>query len=263
LAIGGLDPSSGAGIAADLRAMRQAGVWGCAVCSTITVQSPRGLQSAHPVSPAQLGAQLDRLLSDVRVSAIKTGALGSTKNARTVVERTSRRGDIPLIVDPVMWPSRGKQLNLSGRAAVQAIRELCAGATMLTPNLVEAEAILRTTIEDVSQAKQAAAALRELGANAVLLKGGHWADGPRAHDWLATASGVATLSRKRVDLAVEVHGTGCTLASLIAGRLAAIGAAATAADAVLLAATRWATRKLARMLRKTTTIGPGMAVLGE
>ena len=208
LTIGGLDPSSGAGITADLRAMRLAGAWGCAVCSTLTVQSSRGLQSAHPVAAGLLGKQLDCLLADVPVSAIKTGALGSAENVQTVLERTRTRASIPLIVDPVMWPSRGKRLNLSGNRAVQAMRELGAGATLLTPNLAEAEAMLQATIDDATQAKEAAVALLELGAHAVLLKGGHSTSGaeePRVVDWLATASMVRPLSRKRIELPREVR----------------------------------------------------------
>ena len=106
LTIAGLDPSGGAGIAADLRAFARAGAWGTAVCAAITVQSRRGVRAVEPVATALVLAQAEELLSDLRVRAIKTGALGSADNARAVAALLARHPAIPSVVDPVLVPTR-------------------------------------------------------------------------------------------------------------------------------------------------------------
>jgi hydroxymethylpyrimidine/phosphomethylpyrimidine kinase len=258
LAVGGIDPSGGAGLAADLRAIARAGGWGCPACAVLTVQSTRGVRAVRPVPSPLLAAQARAILRDTRVGAIKTGALGSAENVRTVA-RLSERADVPLVVDPVLRPSRGRPALLGGARAVAAMRALAALATVLLPNRFEAEALLGRRIRD-GEEKDAARALRsELGARAVLLKGGHFGDGPRVTDWLALPGSVRALVHARTRAAV--HGTGCALAALLAGRLAALGAGRAARDAEILAAGRWAHRELASMLKRTAAIGRGMKVL--
>lgn len=259
LVIGGLDPSGGAGILADMRALGEAGAWGCAACAALTVQSTRGLVAVEPVRPVLLTAQIEELLADVPVGAIKTGALGSSANARAVAPLLARLVAVPKVVDPVMWPSRGRA-NLAGRGSVQAIRRLVATATVVAPNVPEAEALLGARIETASQAREAARALLDLGPRAVLLKGGHLS-GARVSDWLATRGSMVQLTRARVPLAQGVHGTGCTLAALLAGRLACTGALADVDERALEAAVRWALRHLSTQLRRPLCIGGGMPVL--
>jgi len=276
LAVGGLDPCSGAGLGADLRAFELAGAWGCAVCAALTEQSTQGLRAVHPVRTAVVAAQIEVLLADVRVGAIKTGALGSPANVRYVAQALApARTAVPLIVDPVLLPTAtlgpahrgaGRARALSGASSLAALRDVASQATHLTPNIPEAEALLGATVRSAADARDAAAALLELGPGAVLLKGGHLRGdgaGPsrRVVDWFATAHAVEPLRHGWIDTGGQVHGTGCLLASLIAGRLAARAQAAGRGAPELRAACVWAVGRLQRMLRKPVRIGRGLAVL--
>jgi len=269
LAIGGLDPSGGAGVVADLRAFRVAGVWGAAVVAAQTVQSTRGVKRVAPTEPALVRQQVDEVVADLDVRAIKTGALGSLANLRTVTRLAETRSRIVLVVDPVLGPSRGAgALNLNSRAASQAQRRLLRQANLMTPNVPEAEALLGGTIATPAQARDAAMALLELGPAAVLLKGGHLAEPPRQIvDWLATYRGVERIAHQRLALG-DVHGTGCTLAALIAGQLARGPRSrkgrrrGSSPGGELSAIVRWATRTLGLGLRSAARVGKGMAVLG-
>src|SRR4051812_35485122 len=139
LAIAGLDPSGGAGLAADLRSFGAAGVWGAAVCAALTVQSTRGVRAVRAVPAPLVIEQAREVLADARVRALKTGALGSAAVARAVADLLAEHPGIPSIVDPVMIPTRraGSGAGLHGRA-VGPLRRLVAAATLVTPNLDEA-----------------------------------------------------------------------------------------------------------------------------
>jgi hydroxymethylpyrimidine/phosphomethylpyrimidine kinase len=253
LAVGGLDPCGGAGILADARAMRAAGAWPCTVNAVSTVQTPRGVRQARAVDASWVGAQIEALAEDTRIRALKTGALGESVD---VVRLAASTHHIPfLVVDPVARPSRGGVLLTD----TGAMKSLLAAATLITPNIPEAEALLGEAIHSVDDARDAAVALRQLGCGAVLLKGGH-ASGKRVVDWLADASGVHRIARARLAIG-EVHGTGCTLASLIAGRLACRSTRAKLSHAELVDVVRWGTRALNRWLRRAQRIGPGMRLL--
>lgn len=257
LTIAGLDPSGGAGIAADLRGFAAAGAWGLAACAALTVQSTRGVRAVHAVSPRLLEAQLRELFDDVAPRAIKTGALGSAANARLVARIADEHPDIPLVVDPVMLPTRGAAgARLHGARGERALLSLGARATLLTPNLDEAGALLGLGGPvRARDARDAAAALLGSGARAVLVKGGH-AGGAEAVDWCALASGrIVRLASERVRMG-EVHGTGCSLAALVAGRLAF--STKSHDERALLAAVRWARARLVSALRASFAVGRGM-----
>src|SRR5690349_16208539 len=108
LSIAGLDPSGGAGFTADLRGFRAAGVWGATACTVVTVQSTRGLVAAQALAGALVRAQIEEVLADLDVRAMKTGALGSEENVRVVAEVLGEHRAIPAVVDPVMAPSRAQ-----------------------------------------------------------------------------------------------------------------------------------------------------------
>jgi hydroxymethylpyrimidine/phosphomethylpyrimidine kinase len=260
LTIAGLDPSGGAGIAADLRAFHAAGVWGCAVCACLTVQSTRGVRAVHPVAPRVVGAQAVEILEDVRIGAIKTGALGSAAVVREVAKLARGYPLVPLVVDPVMIPSRllAPRARLDGPGALPAMRRLLKHATLVTPNLAEASALLGESV-DGGSAADAALELVRLGARAALVKGGH-ARGAESIDLLATRSGVAVIAgpRRRTP---PLHGTGCTLAALIAGKLAGKARRSLPSDAEIEAAARWARRRLDQALRRPQRPGNGLALL--
>jgi hydroxymethylpyrimidine/phosphomethylpyrimidine kinase len=170
-----------------------------------------------------------------------------------VADLLHARRKIPSVVDPVMSPSRGAG-RLDGGGG--SVLELARAATLITPNAIEASAILGRPVRSSDDARAAAVALVGLGARAVLVKGGH-VGGDRVVDWLATRRRVVALGRRRIRLA-PVHGAGCTLAALIAGRLAALGASD---EDALLAAIRWARERHARALRSARPVGGGMYVL--
>ena len=267
LTIAGLDPSGGAGIVADLRSFAAAGSWGAAVCAALTVQSTRGVRAVHPVAAKLIIEQAEEVISDALVRAIKTGALGSAANVRTVARLIERNETIPAVVDPVMLPSRvageGEGARLDGAGSIPALQRLARVATLVTPNLAEAGALLGATITTDAQARDAAVALVEAGSHAALVKGGH-GKGAEAVDWLvvgAQTKRIVRIARPRRKTP-PLHGTGCTLASLIAGRLAARSVGRLPETNELVAAVRWARVRLDAAIRAPLTTGRGLLVLG-
>ena len=258
LSIAGLDPSGGAGLAADLRSFAVAGVWGTAVCAALTVQSTLGVRSVEPVAAELVVAQAEEVLADSRVLAFKTGALGSAENLRAVTDLLLRYPKVPAVVDPVMLPSRqvGEGRAALHRGGVEELWGLARAAALVTPNLRETAVLLGAEVAG-AEAREAAVALVERGARAALVKGGH-AGGAESIDWLATPGRVVKIARPRRQ-GPEVHGTGCTLASLVAGRLAARKARGRPDE--LLEAARWARSRLDRALASPLVTGRGQRVL--
>jgi hydroxymethylpyrimidine/phosphomethylpyrimidine kinase len=254
LAVGGLDPSGGAGIVADARAIQAAGAWPLVVSAVSTVQTQRGLRRVRPVDKRWVRLQIDALAADTSIRVLKTGALG---DAAGIVCRAALRHRIRhVVVDPVLRPSEGRGV-LTNRRGLSSLLSI---ATLMTPNVLEAEQLLGGSIDTVAQAREAAVALRELGPRAVLLKGGHL-PGIYVTDWFADEATVRKVARRRLAVG-EVHGTGCALASLIAGRLACRRSRAKLDSDELTDIVRWGTKRLNRWLRRTKRIGPGMALLG-
>ncbi len=253
LAIAGLDPGGGAGIAADLRAFAAAGVFGCAAVAVVTVQSTAGLRAARALPAREVLAQAREVLARQRVGAIKTGALGSAANVRAVAGLLARHPEIPAVVDPVMLPSRGAARLLAARA-VDALRDaLVPRASLVTANAPEAEALTGLRVATLDEAADAARAIVLLGARAALVKGGHLR-GRDAVDVLAMDGQIFGLAMPRAK-AGALHGTGCVLASLIAGRIAA-----RPADA-LHAQIRWAKRVHHAAIVAAYEVGAGARVL--
>jgi hydroxymethylpyrimidine/phosphomethylpyrimidine kinase len=257
LLVGGLDPGGGAGVLADARAVARAGAFGCAAVAVLTVQSTSGMRSATPVASRELIAECTEVVKHQRVRAIKVGALGSEENVKAVGDFLAAHRNVPSVVDTPMRPTRGRARLLQERA-LRALRlRVVPRATLLTVNAPEAEAITGRRVTRLDEARDAAKAILDLGAHAVLVKGGHLDSGrgPRAVDVLATSDRVITLAAAR--LRVEpFHGGGCALASLIAGRLAA------AEDPFdLEPAVRWAKRIHHAALARTTDVGGDLRVL--
>ena len=216
LTIAGSDSGGGAGIQADLKAFHARGVHGLSAIAAITSQNTRGVSAVHPVPLAHIGSQLEAVFDDFAIGAVKTGMLGNAAIVRLVARELRRRQPAWLVVDPVMIATSGSRLLTEG--AVRAmVHELIPLADVLTPNLPEAEALLGHPIRTARDYDRAGVALRALGADAVLLKGGH-ARGGEVVDRFYDAGGVLELRHPR--LRVEGHGTGCTLASAIAAELA-------------------------------------------
>lgn len=215
LTIAGLDPAGNAGVIADLRAIERAGGNGAAVIAVQTVQDARGVQVARPVDPELIQMQLQSVLATGRVRAIKTGALGDEHAVNAIADAIAGYA-MPVVIDPVLLSTSGGVL-LSG-AGLAALRErLFERATLITPNIPEAERLTGLTIESVADMERAA---RELvgGRGGVLVKGGHLA-GDAIVDVLLWDGQITHFAHPRLELA-RPRGTGCRLASTIATALA-------------------------------------------
>lgn len=218
LTIAGSDSGGGAGIQADLKAMSALGVYGASVITAVTAQNTRAVTAVHGIPPEVIAAQIDAVLSDLDVNAIKIGMLATSEIIETVADALSGF-EGPIVLDPVMIAKSGDALLAD--AAVQTLRRvLLPRASVLTPNLPEAARLLGTqTAETRAEMQEQGAALCELGASAVLMKGGH-SEGPVCHDVLVSRNGVTCALSAPRHQTRNTHGTGCTLSSSIAAGLA-------------------------------------------
>ncbi len=217
LVIAGSDSGGGAGIQADIKTAMALGAYASTAITALTAQDTRGVHAIHPVPATFLRQQIDLALADPGADAIKTGMLGDAAAIETVAAALAG-STRPLVIDPVMVAKGGASLLLAN--ALGALkRALLPLATLITPNLPEAEALTGLTIATPADMRSAAEMLLTLGVPAVLLKGGH-ARGDTVTDLLATDAGIIAFTRPRLATR-HTHGTGCTLATAIACGLAA------------------------------------------
>lgn len=216
LTIAGFDPSCGAGTAADLKTFAAHGCYGVAAITSLTVQNTQGVETVHNTPSAELRAQLEALAKDCEIVAVKIGMLGNRGNAAAVSEFLDAHKYPHVVLDPVMKSSSGAEL-LDAAGIKYLATELLKRATVITPNIPEAETLTGLTIKDVAGMEAAARKLVEMGAAAVIVKGGHM---ERANDVLFDGKEVFQLAgdRARED---TLHGTGCTFASAFTAQLAA------------------------------------------
>nr|WP_298122726.1 bifunctional hydroxymethylpyrimidine kinase/phosphomethylpyrimidine kinase [uncultured Pseudoxanthomonas sp.] len=217
LTIAGSDSGGGAGIQADLKTFAAHRVHGLSAIAALTAQHTRGVTAVNVPPMEFLRAQLDACFEDFDIRAVKLGMLATAEVIGTVVEALVRHRPDTVVVDPVMVATSGARL-LENSALEAMRRQLLPLADVLTPNLPEAELLLGRTIPDTQAMRDAARDLLALGAHAVFLKGGHLPGDGDVVDLYADAEGVAETAHPR--LALEAHGTGCTLASAIAARRA-------------------------------------------
>jgi hydroxymethylpyrimidine/phosphomethylpyrimidine kinase len=214
----GSDSGGGAGIQADIKAVTALGGYAATAITALTAQNTRGVFGVLPIDPAFIRQQLEVVLDDIGADCVKTGMLHDAEVIEAVASTLAAKApDVPLVVDPVMVAKGGESL-LRSEAVARLKERLLPRATVLTPNLPEAEALTGLEIADPEAMQRAGEALRAMGAAAVLVKGGHL-PGPRIVDVLVTASGVRRFEGERIDTR-HTHGTGCTLASAIATGLA-------------------------------------------
>jgi hydroxymethylpyrimidine/phosphomethylpyrimidine kinase len=216
LTVAGSDSGGGAGIQADLKTMLAHGVHGMSVLAAVTAQNSVGVQGYWELPAGAVRAQLDSVLGDIGVDAVKTGMLASTALVQVVAEVLAGVG-VPVVIDPVGVSKHGDALLAPD--AVAAVRDLLLPvATLVTPNLYEVGQLTGVKVGSEADLRRAAEAVLALGPRAVLVKGGHLQDD--AVDLLLTADGTERAYRApRLDNR-HTHGTGCTLASAIASRLA-------------------------------------------
>lgn len=216
LSIAGSDSGGGAGIQADLKTFAAHGVHGLSAIAALTAQHTRGVTAVHVPDPGFLRAQIDACFEDFDVRAVKLGMLATAEIIHAVADALEHWRPAALVVDPVMVATSGAKLLADD--ALDALRgRLLPMASVLTPNLPEAELLLGRRIGLGAEADAALAGLLALGPDAVLLKGGHLAEDEVIDRF---GSGVLRASFRSPRLPVEGHGTGCTLASAIAARLA-------------------------------------------
>ena len=219
LTIAGSDPSGGAGIQADMKAMSALGSYAMSVITALTAQSTRGVAGVHAVPVEFVRLQMDTLLEDIVPDATKIGMLATAELADAVGEYLP--GLTHTVLDPVMVATSGDRL--LDEQAVGAVRRLCAKADLITPNLYEAAVLLgEEPAATLGELRSQARRLRELGARRVLIKGGHLTGGSDnsgdvddAIDVYVDADAVEILHGRRVATS-NTHGTGCTLSSAIA-----------------------------------------------
>ena len=218
LTIAGSDSGGGAGLQADLRAFRHFRVHGCTAITAVTAQNPLRVAAVQPVAADILRAQLDCVADAFALAAIKTGMLADAERVRVVADFLPRLAGVPLVVDPVMVATSGARLLAPD--AIGLLREcLLPAATLVTPNLPEAELLLGRSLAP-GDYPAAARALHERFGAAILLKGGHNPEHP-ADDFLCEADGTLwRLSAPAVLHPLTTHGTGCTLSAAIAANLA-------------------------------------------
>jgi hydroxymethylpyrimidine/phosphomethylpyrimidine kinase len=215
LTIAGFDPSCGAGIAADLKTFAAHGCYGVAAITSLTVQSTEGVQAVHNTPAAELREQLEVLSKDCDIAAVKIGMLGNRGNTVVVAEFLDAHKFAHVVHDPVMKSSSGAEL-LDAAGIKYLVTELLKRSTVITPNVPEAEILTGLEIKDVAGMEAAAKKIVEMGAHAVIVKGGHM---ERAIDVLFDGEKITLLGGERVK-ANNNHGTGCTFASAVAAQLA-------------------------------------------
>ena len=217
LSIAGSDSSGGAGIQADIKTIAAHHLFAETVVTALTAQNTLGVAAVHDVPPDFIGAQIDAVFSDIRPDAVKIGMVSTVGTIEAIAQGLSRWDASSIVVDPVMVATSGARLIDEG--ALCALSELLLPrASVVTPNIPEAEVLVGSSIEDERAAERAARSLAERFGVAVLVKGGHGAHD--ANDVLALPEGDTEWFRHAAVETTNTHGTGCTLSSAIACGLA-------------------------------------------
>jgi hydroxymethylpyrimidine/phosphomethylpyrimidine kinase len=218
LSIAGSDSGGGAGIQADLKTIAALGCYGMTAITALTAQNTQGVRAIHAVPLQMLADQIDAVIEDIGVDAVKIGMLHSADTVRTVASAIERHCLTNIVLDPVMIATSGAVL-IDREAVSVLVSDLFPKAAVVTPNLDEASLLVGRPLDSESAMEAAALQLLEMGARAVLLKGGHL-PGETVGDLLLTQAAQAHWMRAPRIATPNTHGTGCTLSSAIASQLA-------------------------------------------
>ena len=218
LSIAGSDSGGGAGIQADLKTLAALGCYGMTAITALTAQNTLGVRAIHGVPPEMLQAQIDAVMEDIGAHAVKIGMLHAPEIVQTVADAIDRHSLQNIVLDPVMVATSGAVL-IDNPAIAILVRELFPRALLVTPNLDEASLLVGRTLHDECDMQAAAQELLAMGAQAVLLKGGHLA-GELVCDLLLVKGNAPHWMRAPRIKTANTHGTGCTLSSAIAAHLA-------------------------------------------
>lgn len=255
LTIAGSDCSGGAGIQADLKAMSANGVYAMSVITALTAQNTQGVFQVEDVTPEMVCAQLDAIFTDIEVHAVKIGMVSKVETILAIASKLKQYQPTNVVLDPVMISKSGYSL-LQADAKQALIQGLLPLATLITPNLPEAEEILsevtgvEVTLHTISDMENAVKQLFALGCKNVLLKGGHLAEG-NAVDIFYDGQEIYSFTSERIRTK-NTHGTGCTLSSAIAAQL---GRGETLLNAISLAK-QYITTAIAHSLAIGHGVGP-------
>ena len=218
LTIAGSDSGGGAGIQADLKTFAALGVYGTSALTALTAQNTVGVLGILAVDPAFVALQIDAVVNDIGADAVKTGMLSNPAIIEVVAGKITEHALGPVVVDPVMVAKSGDHL-LEPDARSALVGKLLPLASVVTPNLPEAEVLCGFSISDLDGMKRAARVIHDLGPACVVVKGGHLANSGFSIDLFFDGKRFDELKERRVETR-NTHGTGCTFASAIAARLA-------------------------------------------
>ena len=220
LTIAGSDSGGNAGVQADLRAFHAYGLHGCTVFAALTAQNPRGVSAIHQVPPDFVAAQLDAVLGVYSIAALKTGMLADVAAIDVIADRLAAHPEIAKVIDPVMVATSGAKL-IAGDAVGSLKAKLLPLATVITPNIPEAEVLAGMSLKCRADVREAAKRLHGEFGCALLVKGGHAVgDLAAAEDTLFDGTGFLTATLSWMANPVSTHGTGCSLAAALAAELA-------------------------------------------
>jgi hydroxymethylpyrimidine/phosphomethylpyrimidine kinase len=218
LSIAGSDSGGGAGIQADLKTIAALGCYGMTAITALTAQNTLGVRSIHAVPLQILADQIDAVVEDIGVDAVKIGMLHSAETVRAVAAALQRHHLQKVVLDPVMIATSGAKL-IDDTAVAVLVQELFPRAAVVTPNLDEAALLVGKPLASEADMEAAARQLLEMGANAALVKGGHLAGDTVSDLLLARGAQPLWMHAPRI-ASGNTHGTGCTLSSAIASQLA-------------------------------------------
>jgi|SRR6478672_4385576 len=246
LSIAGHDPSSGAGITADIKTIAAHGCYGVTCVTALTVQSTRGVKRFDPVESRIITEALEQLMGDVEIAAVKIGMLGSAEAAKSVAAFLKRYPLRHIVLDPIIQSSSGAEL--ISRDGLQMMKERILGrACVITPNIDEAAALTGVSVTTMDEMHVAAARLHDMGARNVIITGGHL-DPP--HDLISTEDRRSTVLHGNKIPGHSTHGTGCAFSTALACNLALGNDLVTAAKA--------AKHYVEAAIRKAPGIGKGI-----
>lgn len=246
LTVAGYDPSSGAGVTADIKTIAAHGCYGVSCITALTVQSTRGVMRVEPLAGSLIAETLEQLFDDVEISAVKIGMLGSVEAAKAVTQVLDRHNVRHVVLDPIIKSSSGARL--ISEEGLQFLKEqLLRKASVITPNVEEAATLAGMVVANAAEMEAAAARLHHLGPRNVIITGGHL-DSP--HDLISRAGQPSRLLKGRRIPGTSTHGTGCAFSTSLACELAL--------GRDLLQAARAAKRFVTSALQIAPAIGKGI-----
>ncbi|MGD6817442.1 bifunctional hydroxymethylpyrimidine kinase/phosphomethylpyrimidine kinase [Metabacillus sp. 113a] len=218
LTIAGSDSGGGAGIQADLKTFQELGVYGMSALTAVTAQNTLGVHGVYPLSAEAVTSQLEAVGEDLSPDAVKTGMLFSADIIKSTAESIRKFGWTNVVIDPVMIAKGGSTL-LQKEAIKAMVKDLLPLASIVTPNLPEAEALTGKEIRSEADKKEACFAIVGMGAASCLIKGGHDGDEEQSSDLFYDGESFTRLTGKRINTK-HTHGTGCTFSAALAAELA-------------------------------------------